>query len=91
VFAGELNSSPRSVERDRHAVFVDMGDLAAYAVLDPGLSAWPVLGGERDEVAVAQAVVDVGEDDLVVAEFAALLSTRSSSLPTIVQQQPATA
>ena len=48
-----------------------MGDLAACAVPDSGLSVWPVLGGERDEVAVAQAVVDVGEGDLVVAEFAA--------------------
>jgi hypothetical protein len=30
-----------------------------------------VLGVERDEVAIAQAVVDVGEVDLVVPEFAA--------------------
>jgi hypothetical protein len=30
-----------------------------------------LLGGERDEVAVVQAVVDVGEVDLLVAEFAA--------------------
>ena len=42
-------------------MFVDVGDLAACAVLDSGLSVWPVLGVERDEVAVAQAVVDVGE------------------------------
>ena len=37
-----------------------------------GLPWRAVLGGERDEVAFAQAVVDAGERDLAVAEFAAL-------------------
>ena len=50
---------------------MNVGDLAACAVLDPRLSVWPMLGVERDEVAIAQAVVDVGEGDLPVAEFAA--------------------
>ena len=31
-----------------------------------------VLRGERDQVAFAQAVVDAGQRDLVVSEFAAL-------------------
>ncbi len=51
---------------------MDGADLAAGAVLDPRLPWRAVLGGERDEVAFAQAVVDAGQWDLVVSEFAAL-------------------
>ena len=51
---------------------MDGADLAAGAVLDPWLSSRAVLCGERDEIAFAQAVVDAGQRDLAVAEFASL-------------------
>ena len=50
----------------------DVGDLAAGSVLDPWLACRAVLGGERDEVALAQPVVACAERDLALAEFAAL-------------------
>jgi hypothetical protein len=43
---------------------VDVGDLAAGAVLDPGLPGLTVLGSEHDPVALAQPVVLVRELDL---------------------------
>ncbi len=60
VLAGQLDLALRPVEREGHAPFVDVRDLAAGAVLDSRLSSRAVLGGERDQVAFAQAVVDAG-------------------------------
>jgi hypothetical protein len=47
-------------------------NLPAGAVLEPWLSRWSVLSGECDEVALAQAVVDVSEWHFPVSEFASL-------------------
>lgn len=72
ILAGEPNLAVGAVERDgQAAVFVDVCDLAAGAVLDTGLSRRPVLGGERDQITFAQPVVQVRERNLAGAEFAA--------------------
>ena len=46
----------------------------AGAALDPWLPRRVVLRGERDKVPFAQAVMDAGQRNLVVSEFASLCS-----------------
>jgi hypothetical protein len=49
-----LQPASRTIDRERDGpVLVDVGDLASGAVLDTRLSWWPVLGDERDVVALA--------------------------------------
>jgi hypothetical protein len=57
-------------------VLVDGGHLPARAVLDAGLSRRAMLGGERDQIALAQPVVDARKRDLAVAEFAVFVGWR---------------
>jgi hypothetical protein len=61
------------VELDEHlALGGDVEDLSAAAVLDAGLAGLVVLVDECYAVSGADAVVNTGDRDLVVAEFAAL-------------------
>jgi hypothetical protein len=46
ILCGEVDAAVRAVERNPDAAGADGGDLAAGAVLDPGLARWPVLASE---------------------------------------------
>jgi hypothetical protein len=54
VLAGEPHGAARAIQREREgSIAADVRDLAAGAVLDAGLSGRPMLGDERDVIALA--------------------------------------
>ena len=73
VLAGDGSPTAGHVELDQYlAGGGDVEDFAAAAVLDPLDAGLAVLVDQRDPVALADAVVDAGNRDFEIAEFAAL-------------------
>src|ERR1700691_6506580 len=74
VITRDRHLACRAVRQDPHPLLLDVhaGDLPSGAVLHPALPLGTVLRDERHPVTLTQPIGDLGEIDLLLAEFAAL-------------------